>query len=184
MEKTVKWLKFAGALTMILTGAALLVVGQNGQNSLLIVVGFVMAAAGGYLSIMLRPSKFRNYGPQKKGSDKPGEGKPKKEEYNCVLITATGIKFDYAENPQGMPRRLRNDNKEYYFFQDAKPMVLPDGGEYYDPKEYANVLMMPAHKKLFERRNTLLTHLAAGMMVVTIIVIGIFLVIFGAPAPA
>lgn len=85
------------------------------------------------------------------------------------------VVFELVEKPLGQPQQCTNNSKWYYVHMwdidkgILTPFVLPDS-QYFDPREFANVIKMPAHKKLFERRVTLLQQIAPWAMVVAFVV--------------
>lgn len=98
-----------------------------------------------------------------------------------IVDDKRGIYFENREELEGIPMTCRNDGRDYMVLrqEDGITTLLepPDTTEYYDPGEYGSVLVMKAHKDLFERRRTLLQGLAPWALVVTILILGIIWVI-------
>lgn len=94
------------------------------------------------------------------------------------------IAFELKKNLTGQPWQCLNDGCWYYlnFFDLTKkalvPFNLPDS-QYFDPREFANVITMPAHKKLFELRQTLFQKVAPWIMLVGFVAAGFFLLVTG-----
>ncbi len=106
---------------------------------------------------------------------------------NIITITPESVKFSYEEHPEGIPMRCRKNDREYVIRRqegeaDAKQLVIPDHTEHFDPREYGNVLGMPAHRKLFTRRGTLFGNLAPWSLVVAMIIFFIIGIVSNDPA--
>jgi hypothetical protein len=90
--------------------------------------------------------------------------------------------FEYTENHIGQPQQCLNDSKYYYVHKfnpekgQLEQFTLPDQYDYYDPKEYANVLMVRAWRKLNERIASLWQKVAPGILVIAIIISGIIFI--------
>jgi len=109
-------------------------------------------------------------------------GKPSQEQVNSLCIYPEKIVFENVYEPKGFPWECTNDSKKYYInIWDEKekglvPFVLPDQ-QYYDPSVFAErVLALPAHRKIFERKENLFQKLKTGLLVLTIGII-LFLII-------
>jgi len=87
------------------------------------------------------------------------------------LIYPKKIAFEWIDKPKGQPQQCLNNNNWYYVNvydlkeEVLKPMVLPDR-QYFDPREFANVIKMPAHKRLFERQISLIQKVGPWVMVI------------------
>jgi len=81
------------------------------------------------------------------------------------------VAFEMILKPEGQPQQCTNNGKWYYVHiwdiakQRLVPFALPDS-QYFDPREFANVIKMPAHMKLFERQASLLQKIAPWVMVI------------------
>lgn len=94
---------------------------------------------------------------------------------NSMNIYKDRIEFEYVKKPLGMPGKCYNDNQEYFVHRlddgSMSEWVLPDEDEdkrYYDPKELANVVEMPAVKKYMEWVPSTFQKVAFGIMAVVI----------------
>lgn len=93
------------------------------------------------------------------------------------------IVFEDTEHPKGQPMRCLDDGLSYYVhIWDMKekalvPFLLPDG-QYFDPGEFGNVLEMPAHKRLFTRKMSMLQKMGPWIMCVALIVSLFILAVF------
>lgn len=100
-----------------------------------------------------------------------------KEQVNSMNIYPAekgGIKFEDMAKPEGQPRVCVNDSKPYFVHiwdEDKKrlaPFNLPDQ-QYYDPRVFAErVLELPAHRKIFQRKQTLLQKLSPFILILVI----------------
>lgn len=85
------------------------------------------------------------------------------------------IVFENVKRPLGQPQQCTN-NGNWYFVHifdlvtgKLKPFVLPDS-QFFDPSEFGNVLEMPAHRRLFEKKISLLQKVAPWVMVVALLI--------------
>ena len=91
------------------------------------------------------------------------------------VLTEAPLLDKPAEMPDGQPWQCLNDGNWYYlnYFDLTKgklrPFALPDS-QYFDPAEFGNVIMMPAHKLLFERRLSLLQRVGPWVMVLAFLI--------------
>lgn len=167
----------AGAIAMVLAFVGLMTLGSTPNLGVAFMV--VMALAGGGFLIW--------WGLRKKETGMfltPG-GKPKIGPANCLNIYTDKVEFEDMDitgfNYQ--PRKCRNDNKYYYVHiwgtawnkgqEKLIPFMLPDT-QYRDPREFANNLNIPAHRRLAQRRASLLEKISpllllAGMGIVALL---------------
>lgn len=113
---------------------------------------------------------------------------PKKLAFEMVdkegKVVKEGASLGEGEHPPGQPWQCLNNGNWYYlnFFDlvasKLKPFILPDE-QYFDPAEFANVISMPAHKKLFTERQSLFQQLAPGLMLLGFIASGFFCLVMG-----
>lgn len=119
---------------------------------------------------------------------------------NALVLHPDTIEFATVENPQGHPMRCRNDNKYYYVGQvqvaeeayqgmvatvkeagtRVKQFVLPDT-QYRDPRELANLLNLPAHRKLAQREASLFQKIAPWALVAVFGILAILFVTSASP---
>lgn len=94
---------------------------------------------------------------------------------NEKQIVADRVAFEWMDNPLGQPQQCINDGKWYHvhlWLPDTltyEAFILPDS-QYFDPREFANVITMPAHRKLFESQASLLQKIAPWVMVVAFLI--------------
>ena len=85
------------------------------------------------------------------------------------------ITFEWVENPTGQPWQCLNNGNWYFLHiwdivsERLMPFILPDS-QYFDPAEFANVISMPAHKKLFARRATMFQKIGPWIMIAAFII--------------
>jgi hypothetical protein len=114
---------------------------------------------------------------------------------NSMNIYPNQLKFEsLPENALlGQPRLCRNDKKFYYIHMEGTafkgkesgkliPFALPDT-QYRDPREFANNLNIPAHRRLAQRKANLFEKLSPLIIIGAMIIIGIVWVATS-PAPA
>lgn len=79
----------------------------------------------------------------------------------CFISARKGEYYEYIENPEDkypdvIPQLCRDNGNEYYVIRvenkEESEFFAPDSCRYYDPEEYAKVLMMKSNEKLFEKR--------------------------------
>lgn len=98
-----------------------------------------------------------------------------KKDETTGQIYAEKMAFEWDNNPTGQPWQSLNNGKWYHLniwdivAGKLKPFVLPDS-QYFDPREFANVITMPAHKKLFEHRASLFQKIAPWVMTVAFLI--------------
>jgi hypothetical protein len=108
---------------------------------------------------------------------------PKNTQYNSMSIYPGVVIFEDVENPKGVPWRCLNDGKPYYVNisptvkkEDLKPLELPDQ-RYYDPRVFGErVLTLPAHRKLFARKEDLFQKLKPLMVLGAIVIVWILII--------
>ena len=193
VKRPLPWKQIAyfagGAAALILGFIMALAWGDNRGNMLLAMGTIVFWPGGAYL--LYRGIKKPDQEVVIVGADKPTGlvnslniyGK-KDEETDKVYPEK--VVFEWVDEPKGQPQQCTNNSKWYYVHiwdiatQQLKPFVLPDS-QYFDPREFANVIMMPAHKRLFERQASMLQKIAPWVMVVAFLV-SIFGLIATTPA--
>jgi len=105
-----------------------------------------------------------------------------KEIVNSMNIYHDKIIFENIKKPEGQPWKCKNDGKSYHVhiwdseLQALKEFSLPDQ-TYFDPQILATrVLELPAHRRIFRRKQTLLQQLSpmvafGGVVIVWIMMI-------------
>jgi len=104
-------------------------------------------------------------------------GEVNKKQVNSFCIYENEIKFEDVCNPQGFPWECLNDHKKYFVnIWDVEtkrllPFTLPDQ-QYYDPTVFAErVLALPAHRRIFMRKEKLFQKLKTALLVVAILIV-------------
>lgn len=104
-------------------------------------------------------------------------GEVKKEQVNSLCIYPTKVVFEDVVNPEGYPWECLDDHKKYFVniwdlaTKRLIPFVLPDQ-QYYDPVVFAErVLALPAHRKIFRRKEQLFQKIKTALLVVTILIV-------------
>ncbi len=167
-----RWWKIAGGAGLLALGIFLAVFGNYGRQILIIMPGIFLTIAGGFLL----------YSGWREGSLRIlKKGEP---DANSLVIRANSVGFEHIADAEGMQRRCANDGGWYHLLVEDKnkglvEYELPDAtGErlYYDPRELANVITMPANKKLFEPLPSLFQKVAVGIMGLVVVALGIVIV--------
>ena len=112
-----------------------------------------------------------------------GDRKPSKKQVNSMnLYPDKGIVFEDTTDLGGQPWRCHNDGKMYFvnkWNSETKrlvPFVLPDQ-QYRDPEVFAQkVLELPAHRRIFRRKETWLQQLSPAIMILAILVFWIVMI--------
>lgn len=144
-------------------------------------LAIIVLAGGGFLTIRYF-KQWREFG----GVEVPidvGQDKSKKTpQYNSLSIYPHKVVFEDVVKPEGQKWRCHNDGKNYFVNiwdvddNKLKPFVLPDQ-QYRDPERFAQqTLELPAHRRLYRKRQKLLEQLAPGFMVLAIIVFWIVII--------
>ncbi len=99
-----------------------------------------------------------------------------------------GVKFENIAKPEGQPWICDNDGKPYFVHiwntatNRLVEFALPDQ-QYYDPRVFAErVLELPAHRRIFMRKQTMLQKLSPFMLLLIIVVLWIVIITTG-PTP-
>lgn len=108
-------------------------------------------------------------------------GETPKEEVNSLTIYQDHIVFENVHKPGGFLWQCINDGKHYFvnWWNPVKkliePFVLPDQ-QYYDPQVFAErVLTLPAHRKIFTKKQDLLHKLRPVFLFVIAVAIWILI---------
>lgn len=109
------------------------------------------------------------------------------DQVNCMNIYPDRVVFENwpangnGEKPTGYPQECLNDHKKYWVnildeeTQVLIPFMLPDQ-QYYDPGVFAErVLELPAHRRIFRRKEKLGQHIKTALLVVVIIILWILI---------
>jgi hypothetical protein len=138
---------------MILAGAAFAVIYVFTMNMALGFIGVPLLFAGGM--------GFYYYWNQSKEIQVRYVGEVPTHQVNSLVIYPGAIRFEDVANPTGYVWHSIDDGKPYYIYWDnpktdrLEPFNLPDQ-QYYDPQVFAeNVLSLPCHRKIFQRRQDL-----------------------------
>lgn len=170
-----RWLCLAGGAIMLFLAVLMAMGYSENRASMILAMGFIVFLPGG-IFLLYRGIIKSDTEAVIVGVDKPTE------KVNCLNIYAAKDKdtekiypvkvaFEWQDNPTGQPQQCLNNNKWYHvnIFDISKEELvrfsLPDS-QYFDPREFANVITMPAHKKLFERQASLLQKVAPWVMVI------------------
>ena len=101
---------------------------------------------------------------------------------NSMNIYPDKIRFEEVEEPKGQPWKCENDSKSYHihiFDEETellKEFQLPDQA-YMDPQLLASrVLELPAHRRIFRRKQTLLQQLSPMMAAFGVIIMWIIII--------
>ena len=128
------------------------------------------------------------YGYKSKGVSNASHyiGKPKKEQVNSLNIYPDKIEFEEVYQPDGQPWKCRNDGR-YYFVNiwekpsfekpnKCEPFMLPDQ-QYYEPNLFAErVLELPAHRRLFRKKNNLMNVVKIGALLLGMVIVWILII--------
>jgi len=169
-----------GGILLVLLGFFLFYeYSKNIHNMILGIGGFVLVGGGGLLVYLM----FQAGG----GIFSVGESATKRaplEEINALIISPDLVYFEQLapkDVPTWQARKCRNNGKLYWIFKETitkdklrvrEKFVLPDTA-YRDPREVANYLNIPAHRRLAQREASLFQKIAPGLIVVAMLVVGI-----------
>lgn len=128
---------------------------------------------------------FRHYWRKTEDSVTEHIGEINKQQVNSMNIYPDKIVFEDVAKPEGYPWQCRNDSKRYYVhiwdmaLSRLVPFVLPDQ-QYYDPEVFAGrVLMLPAHRKIFKRKEKLMQKIQTALLVIGIGIVWLLIVTTG-----
>lgn len=129
-------------------------------------MNMIMGAAG-VIFLFAGVLTFYYYWQQQKDISISYVGEVPKEQVNSMSLYPDMIKFENIYEPGGFIWHCIDDGKPYYvnILEGKKlvPYVLPDQ-QYYDPNVFAQrVLTLPAHRKLFTRKQDLFQKLKPFM---------------------
>ncbi len=112
-----------------------------------------------------------------------GQAKVGKKQVNSLCIYPDRVEFVDVDKPLGQPWRCLNDGKYYFVHifdegkKELKVFSLPDQ-QYMDPGIFAKrVLELPAHRRIFRRKQSLLEQLSPAMALIGIVVFGIVMIV-------
>lgn len=190
-----KWLMLVAGIVAMAAGIGIGILWmQNQRNQMLALATIGLFAGGAYLI-------YRQLKPQEKGAVivVPGStgGKVTKKagpvnSFNIYAYRdkATGkifpekLAFEWIEQPSGQPWQCLNTDKWYYVHiwdiekQALVPFVLPDA-KYTDPSLLARYLELPAEKKYFKHRDSLMHYVGPAIMGVMVGVGFLVMIILG-----
>lgn len=198
-------LYFIGGIAALVGGYILAQYWQGHRESVLLTMAVILLFVGGVILLIKGWRVTRYEEAVIVGAKKPegpvnslniyakkdaGTGQLYPEKIAFELVNSKGqvvtetTPLEKGEHPIGQPWQSL-DNGQWYHLNiwdiaagKLKPFMLPDS-QYFDPREFANVITMPAHKKLFERRATLFQKIAPWIMLVGFIASGFFLIVAG-----
>lgn len=105
-----------------------------------------------------------------------------KAQVNSLCLYRDRIVFEDVAKPEGYPWECIDDHKKYYvnIWDEAKkrlvPFALPDQ-QFYDPGVFAErVLALPAHRKIFKRKEKLFQKLKTALLVVAILIVWLLII--------
>ncbi len=192
-----KWVKFSTGIVLALIGFILLANGYGGvstpganrtSGTLTMFLGLLLAGGGGLLVYLFLKDNSGGGMPiaNATAATTPGQAKSTGR-IDTLVVSPRDVTFESMGEVDAIKHQSRNDGKWYQLVArdaDGKvtDFVLPDIGEdsqYYDPREFANVVTMAANKVLFEPRAEKFKQVAVGLMVVAIAVLGIVIVAMG-----
>lgn len=117
-------------------------------------------------------------------------GEVKKAQVNSLCIYPNRIVFEDVASPEGYPWDCINDRKKYFVniwdlaTKRLVPFVLPDQ-QYYDPVVFAErVLALPAHRKIFRKKERLFQKIKTALLVVTILIVFFLILTTSTPTPS
>lgn len=173
----------------IIIGIVSIVIGVIGTivylNTGLVFIGvlFIGVPAGIALlwnALKNNPISFMGFGSIKNMtfSQKAEKSKNMEMKENSIVLRPNKLCFEYVKDPPGYPYKLKNTGQKINLLIEGKngkleEYVIPDVSEYYDPAEFANVISMPAHKRLFERQQTMFEKLSPAFLLGGMIIVGI-----------
>jgi len=101
---------------------------------------------------------------------------------NSLNIYPDKILFEMVDKPQGQPWKCENDGKSYFIHiwnEEQEELIefkLPDQA-YLDPQLLATrVLELPAHRRIFRRKQTLLQQLSPMMAALGVVIMWIIII--------
>jgi hypothetical protein len=115
-------------------------------------------------------------------------GSPQKGQVNSLSLYKDKIVFEDVNEPKGYPWRCGNDGKQYYVNVEKEgslaPFTLPDQ-QYYDPRVFAErVLELPAHRRIFQRRQNIFQKLSPMLLILGIGLVLILIITTTGQPPA
>ena len=185
MDKLNTWGRLSGGGILVVSGLVVAIIGNSGGNLGIVTLGLPILGGGGYL-LWSGWRKLRNRERVIKPGTKdiPGVGTPVA---NCMVLSPGRLEYEYIADPPGIEHLHRDDGKWYHWLERSGPgepvtvLPLPDIGDdnlHYSPREFANVVSMPANKVLFTALPSMLQKLSLIGMVVIIGILAILIVIF------
>ena len=163
-------LTLALVILMVICGGGIAYFGNLQKQPLIIGVGFFLLLGSFLLFFRYRETAEARILPGGKKLAKPA---------NALVIYEGDVEFDYIKNPPGHQSRCINLGKWYHVLTgkmgDKRTLTefrLPDekaDKRHFDPREFSNVVTMPANKKLFEPVDSLFKTVAVGIMGIAIL---------------
>ena len=105
-----------------------------------------------------------------------------KAQVNSLCLYRDRIVFEDVAKPEGYPWECIDDHKKYYVniwdeaIKRLVPFALPDQ-QFYDPGVFAErVLALPAHRKIFRRKEKMFQKLKTALLVVAILIVWLLII--------
>jgi hypothetical protein len=178
-EKPVVTTKRTGNITVLIISGMIAGVGLILFIAYFFTLNMVMGAPG---IILTAAGIFWFYRNLKTGGDTVAKhiGETSKAQVNSLCLYPYEIKFEDVYEPAGQLMKCRNDGKYYHVnIQNGDnklvAFMLPDT-QYMDPEVFAQrVLELPAHRKIFTRRQDLFQKLKPLFIILGIIIVWILI---------
>lgn len=175
---SLRLLMLFGSGTLAVVGLAMFIVYFFTQNMVIGAPSIFMMGGGFFI--------FRYFWARTEDVVTEHIGEVKKGQVNSLCIYEDKLVFEDVANPAGYPWECLDDHKKYYIniwgtawgqgIQELVPFVLPDQ-QYYDPIVFAErVLALPAHRKIFMRKEKLLQKLKTVMLVAAIGIVWLLII--------
>lgn len=191
MKDFKRWTYLVAGLVCIFIGVVVGMLWSDQRENMLLTVVVIMAWPGG-IYLIYRSFKKSDTDVVIVGADKPTTAVNSlniyaKKDKSTGKIYPEKIAFEWINEPMGQPQQCTNNGRWYYVHiwdietNLLKAFTLPDN-QYFDPREFANVIRMPAHNKLFEQELTLLQK-ASPFIMVAVFVIALLGMVMTTPVP-
>jgi hypothetical protein len=178
-EKPVVKIKRTGNMMMLVISGSIAGVGMILFIAYFITLNMMLGAPGVILAAAGLIWLFKIL---KSGGDTVSKhiGETPKAQVNSLCLYPYELKFEDVYNPAGQLMKCRNDGKYYHVnIQNGDnklvAFMLPDT-QYMDPEVFAQrVLELPAHRKIFTRRQDLFQKLKPLFIILGIIIVWILI---------
>ena len=174
------WWRIAAAILLFGSGGTMAVIGNYAQNLILMLLGIGLAAAGVLIF-------FKSWNITSARFIKKGDGEQPAGPVNALVLSPDSIEFKHVAEPLGHEQRCINNGRWYHVLAmgasgKLSEYKLPDDNvdkRHYDPREFANVVSMPANEKLFEPLPSMIKTIAIGVMGIVVIALGVVIMAMG-----